>query len=262
VKQTALLDVGGKPAWSCPMCGGISRKLGRCRPCFIEPPAPGGPAWRRWTRGIDRVMRARLDAAGLGRLWCDTWEALLLDERPIPPEAVPLVSDLARLPFSARRYQRVVDQALTSAHIGYRLAEQGIRPTAADPYKVNNVSRRAAALIWAQRDRVTAGEDFERVHDAELVEQALLEHEAREQLVAARWRNGPKLEAEVARLVELAMRGVRGSYGRPSDEYPTAARFDVGALRIALPPVRVDDGDAEQEAAEIESAEQARRAER
>jgi hypothetical protein len=192
----------------------------------------------------------------------DTWEALLLDNREIPPEAAPYVADIARLPFSARRYKRVVDQALTRAHIGYRLAEQGICATPADPHKVDNVAGRAAALIWAQRDRVTAGEDFERVHDAELVEQALLEHEARELLVEKGWRKGPKFDAEVTRLVELAMRDVRGSYGRPSDEYPTAPRFDVGRLRIALSPVRVDDGVAEQEAAELESAESARRASR
>jgi hypothetical protein len=116
-------------------------------------------------------------------------------------------------------------------------------------------------LIWAQRDRVTAGEDFERRHEAEFVEQALLEHEAREQLVAAGWRKGSKLDAEVVRLVELAKGDVRGSYGRPSDEYPAAARIDVETWRIAPPAVRVDDG-AEEEAAELESAEQARRAER
>lgn len=256
MKQTALLDVGAKPPWSCPLCGGTSKKLGRCRPCFIEPPAPGGPAHARWTRGIFRVVRTKL-AHLPDRVVMDTWEALLLDNREIPPEAAPYVADIARLPFSARRYKRVVDQALTRAHIGYRLAEQGICATPADPHKVDNVAGRAAALIWAQRDRVTAGEDFERVHDAEFVEQALLEHEARELLVEKGWRKGTKSETEVARLVKIAMRDVRGSYGRPSDEYPAAARVVAESFRIAPLDLRVDDG-AEAEAAELESAESAR----
>jgi hypothetical protein len=185
----------------------------------------------------------------------------MLDNRPIPPEAAPLVADIARLPFSHKRYQRAIGEALTRAQIGRHLHEQGLRGTARDPYRVNNVAGRAAALIWAQRDRVAAGEAFERRHDAELVEQALLEHEAREQLRADGWK-GARLEAEVGRLVEITMREGRGSYGRPSDEYPTQARFAVDRARVVLEralPVRVEmeEGLAEEEAAEIESAESA-----
>lgn len=260
--QSALLDVGPAPTkapWSCPTCGGTKKKLGRCKPCHVEPPKPGGGAWDRWTKGILRVVRTRLAHLSEGVI-ADTWEALLLDSRPIPEEVRALVADVAALPFSAKRYDRAANQGLTTHFVQVTLAEQGVRGTDADPHRVNNIARRAAALIWAQRDRVEAGEAFERQHDAELVEQAVLEQEARDLLRSEGWRNGVKLDREIDRLVAIAMRDERGTYGRPSDEYPKDARIKVADFRIAsAATVRVDDG-AEEEAAETESAEAARRA--
>ena len=247
MKQAVLLDLGPKPARPpCSTCGGPRRARGRCRPCEKDHPAPGGSAWRRWTRGIDRVLRARLDGAGLDRFWVKALAAVLGDE-PIPPEVAPLVADLARLPCSPRRYRRKLDQALTRSQIGQQLYEQGLRGTARDPHRVDNIAGRAAELIWAQRDRVAAGEVFERRHDAELVEQAVLEDEAREQL-RARGLRGARVEAAVVATVARAMEGVWGTYGRPR-----ALRVAVEGLRIAVDVV-CDEEAAAEEAAEVEAA--------
>lgn len=257
MNQPVLLDVGPKPPPApCSTCGGPRRARGRCRPCEKDTPAPGGRAWDRWTRGIDCVVRARLDGAGLDGLWVAVIGAILFDHGPVPPAAAPLVADLMALPCSHRRYQRKLDQAITRAQIGYHLAEQGLRGTARDPHRVDNVAGRAAELIWAQRDRVAAGETFERRHDADLVEQAVLEHEAREQL-RARGLRGKRLEAAVVSTVARAIEDVWGSHERPR-----ALRVAVEGVRIAVEQVRVDDGGAEEEAAEIESAVSAKGASR
>jgi hypothetical protein len=235
------------------MCGGKLARA-RCRPCQKDTPAPGGPAWRRWTRGIDRVVRARLDGAGLGRLWAPTWEALLLDG-VVPPEAAPLVADIARLPFSSKRYQRVIDRALLHSQIETMLSRAGLPNGERGGWVASNVAMAAAERIQAQRDRVAAGEIFERVHDAEIVHEAVLEHELR---VALRRKGlrGARLEQAVAARVAEEMQAVRGSYGRPSDEYPREMRIELVLPRVAAPtPLRIEDEElAVTEAAEDEAA--------
>lgn len=251
MKQAALLDVGASARSPCPMCGGPIRS-GRCRPCQKDTPPLGGPAHDRWTRGIDRVVRARLDGAGLGHLWAATWEALMLDT-PIPPETAPLVADIARLPFSHRRFQRMVTRALLHSQLETMLCRAGHPNGERGGWVASNTAGRAADLIMAQRARVDAGEVFERAHDAELVHQAVLEHGVRAALRAKGLR-GQRLDVAVRGRVEREMALVRGTWGRPSDEYPAAARIDVGALRVAL-PVRIDvDDEAALEAAEDEAA--------
>ena len=167
-----------------------------------------------------------------------------MEDTPLPVETAALVADLAGLPFSRRRYGRKRDEALLRATLGKHLYAQGLRATTGDPYRVDNVAGRAAALIFAQRDRTARGEVFERQHEAEFVEQALLEHETRDALTAKGLR-GKKLDAAVRAAVEKAMDRVRGSYGRPSDEYPKAARFQVTPeatpLRVATPQEGADE---------------------
>lgn len=252
MKQAALLDVGAAAPPACPMCGGPIRS-GRCRPCQKDTPPIGGAAHDRWTRGIDRVVRARLDGAGLGRFWAATWEALMLDT-PIPAETAPLVADIARLPFSHRRHQRLQGRALLHSQLETMLCGAGYPNGERGSWVASNIAGAAADLIMAQRDRVEAGEAFERVHDAELVHQAVLEHGIRAALRAKGLR-GQSLDVAVRARVEREMALARGTWGRPSDEYPTAARFDVEALRVALPG-RIDvDDEAVLEAAEDEAAE-------
>lgn len=250
--QPPLLDLGPPPLPACAMCGGKLARA-RCRPCQKDTPAPGGPAWRRWTRGIDRVVRARLDGAGLGRLWAATWEALLLDG-VVPPEAAALVADIARLPFSRRRYHRVIDRALLHSQIETMLSRAGLPNGERGGWVASNVAMAAAERIQSQRDRFAAGEVFERVHDAEIVHEAVLEHELR---VALRRKGlrGVRLEQAVAARVTEEMQAVRGSYGRPSDEYPRAARFEVVLPRVAPAAVRIEDEElVVTEAAEDEAA--------
>lgn len=246
--QALLLDIGPKARRRCPICDGPI-KAGRCRPCQKDTPAIGGPAWHRWTRGIDRVVRARLDAAGLSRLWADTWEALLLDT-PMPAAAAPLVADIARLPFSPKRYQRFVDRAVTASQLIYILARGGVRREADDERDpVRDIAAVAAERMQVQEDRRAAGEVFERVHDAEILHEAVLEHRARKALRRAGLR-GQALERAVRARVEREMAPLRGSWGRPSDEYPRDARIEVTGLRVAAP----EDEDAALEAAEDEAA--------
>lgn len=241
-------DLAPKAKLCCLLCGGKLAQR-RCRPCQKDTPRPGGAAWRRWTRGIDRVVRARLDAAGLGRLWASTWEALLLDA-PMPAETATLVADIATLPLSPKRYQAALDRAVTRSQIMYALAG-AVLGSKDDPHKADNIAGIAAQKIWAQRDRVAAGEAFERRHDAKLVHEAVVEYEARATL--KRCLRGEALEAAVRAAVAREAERVRGLWGRPSDEYPRAARVEAATLRIGLPPFRVDDAVAEDEAAEAEA---------
>lgn len=244
MRQTTLFDVP-KQARACPTCNGPI-KAGRCRPCAKDTPASGGPAWRRWTRGIREVVRARCDAAGFGQLACETWEALLFDT-PAPPETAAHVADVARLPFSMKRYQRVVDRALLHSKVETMLVQAGYPNGQQGRWVASNVAMVAAERIMVQRERVAGGETFNRRHDAELVHEAVLEHEAREQLRVEGWR-GARLAAEVNRLVEVAMRDVRGTWGRPSDEYPKAVRIAAPTVRVAVSVQGDPEEDAEAEA--------------
>lgn len=204
------------------------------------------------------MVRARLDGAGLGGFWAATWEALMLDT-PIPPATAPLVADIARLPFSHRRYQRLQSRALLHSQLETMLCRAGYPNGERGGWVASNIAGRAADLIMAQRDRVEAGEAFTRAHDAELVHQAVLEHGVRAAL-RARGLRGPGLDAAVRARVETDMALVRGTWGRPSDEYPTGARIEALALRVDVHavPVWLDD-EAVVEAAEDEAAEAPRR---
>lgn len=128
------------------------------------------------------------------------------------------------------------------------------------PHSTSRERGGACSSRTTDRSRRSAprGDVFERVHDAELVHEAVLEHETRAVLKSEGRRAGAALDAEVARVVEGAMREVRGSWGRPSDEYPKDARVELTGLRVILSG-RVasendDDHEAVTEAAEEEAA--------
>lgn len=251
--MTSLLlpgvELGAKPKPSCPRCGG-KLVMRRCRPCQKDTPRIGGAAWKRWTNGLQRIVVARCEAAGLGRLDLATWEALLLDTS-MPPETAALVADIATLPFSAKRYRAVLDRAVTRSMIFYGLAKLPEMKPSLFPHKADNIAGVASKKIWAQRDRVAAGEVFERRHDAELVHEAIVEYETREAL-QGRLR-GAVLETAVQEAVAREAERVRGFWGRPSDEYRKAARVELRGLRVEALPVRLADGIAEEEAAEVEA---------
>lgn len=154
----------------------------------------------------------------------------MLDE-PLPPETAGLVADVAKVPFTSKRYQRAVDQAVTRSQVETMLCNAGYPDGVDGGWVADNIAGRAAALIWAQRDRVAAGEVFTRAHDAELVHQAVLEHGLRE-VYREKGLRGARLEEVVADRVEREMALVRGTWGRPSDEYPKAARVAAPALRV------------------------------
>lgn len=250
--QALLLGVirGPKPKASCKLCGG-KLVMRRCRPCQKDTPRLGGAAWSRWTRGLCRTVRARCESAGHGRLALATWEGLMLDE-PLPIETTPLVADIAALPFSHRRYQRCIDVAVIRAQLETHLIGQGYPNGPAGKWVADNIAGVAAEKIQAQRDRIAAGDVFERRHDAEFVHEAIVEHEARQEL-KGRLRGEP-LETAIRDWVEREAERVRGRWGRPSDEYPRTARVELAGLRFEAPAARVDDSAAEEEAAEIESA--------
>lgn len=198
------------------------------------------------------MVRARLDGAGLGHLWAATWTGLMLDE-PLPVETAPLVADIARLPFSHRRYQRLQSRALLHSQIETMLCRAGYPNGERGGWVASNIAGRAADLIMAQRAQVEGGEASARAHDAELVHQAVLEHQHRTRLRGKGLR-GPHLERVVAERTEADMVLVRGTWGRPSDEYPKEARIEPLTLRVDVHEVPVWlDEEAVVEAAEDEA---------
>ena len=249
--QALLLDVGPRPKRPrapCPLCGGTRFKLGRCKPCFSETPKPGGRTWCTWTNGIRDVVRARL-AALPESVITTTWEALLLDRGEVPAEAQSLVADIAALPFSARRYQRKLDVALTASFFVYDLARLGVRRETddeRDPQR--DIALVAAGRVKAEEER--RGEQLDAPERATLLLRAVLEHYARKKLTA-RGLRGAALERAVTAVVDRQEAAFAAEKGQ---------RFSIEGLRIDVPAVRVDDAVAEEEAAEAEHAEQARRA--
>lgn len=249
--QPALLDVGARPAkppWSCPTCGGTKKKAGRCKPCVVEPPKPTGTTGKKWISGILRVVRTRL-AHLPDRVVMETWEALLLDSRPIPEEARVLVADVAALPFSAKRYQRALDRALCASQLLGILAELGVRREAddqRDPQR--DIASLAARRIFEERDRLDVA-DLGGRRTADILWRCIFEHRARKRL-ARTGLKGAALERAVIAEADRDEAAIETDLARTS-------RVGTG-LRIEAPAVHVDDG-AEEEAAEIESAEAARK---
>lgn len=243
--QPALLDVGPRskrPRAPCPLCGGARFKLGRCKPCFSETPKPGGRTWCTWTNGIRDVVRTRL-AALTESVITTTWEALLLDRIEVPAEARPLVADIAALPFSVRWYQRKLDVALTASFFVYDLAKLGVRREAGD----DRDPQRDIALVAARRvqaEEARRGETLGSVERGALLVRAVLEHYARKRL-AAQGLRGVALERAVTVVVDRQETAYAAEKGQ---------RFAPEQLRIEAPAARVDDGVAEEEAAEIEHA--------
>lgn len=106
MKQTSFIDAPTKAPWSCPTCCGSKKKSGRCKPCYVEPPKPGGRTWGLWTRGILRIVRARL--AHLPEVViANAWEALLLDSRPSEDPVAVLRAFLVQRVHVLERLRRV-----------------------------------------------------------------------------------------------------------------------------------------------------------
>jgi hypothetical protein len=230
------------------MCGGTKKKLGRCKPCFSETPKPGGRAWCRWTNGIRDVVRARLAALPESAI-IDTWTALLLDRGEVPEGARAIVADIAAIPFSARRYQRSIERALLASFFVYDLGKLGVQreaDDARDPQR--DLAHLAAARVQVEEDR--RGEELSAVERAGILVRAVLEHYARKKLTAQGLR-GAALERAVTVVVDRQEASFAAEKGQ---------RFAIAAARIEVLELRVSDGDAEEEAAEAEHAEEARRA--
>lgn len=250
MKQTSFIDAPTKAPWSCPMCGGTKKKSGRCKPCYIEPPKPCGRAWSVWTRGVRHVVEKRLASAGLGRLLSETWPAIVLEDRPVPAEAAALLVDVLALPISAKKYQRTLDRALLASQLLYIAAECGVRREAddeRDPQR--DIASLAATRIFAEQD-ARGLEDLGGRRVAEILWRCIYEHRARRRL-AKQGLKGAALERAV---VVAADRDEAESLAAMAHTH----RVDLG-LRVEAPVARVDDGAAEEEAAEIESAEAAQK---
>ena len=247
--QSALLDVGPAPTkapWSCPTCGGTTKKAGRCKPCHIEPPKPTGTTGKKWISGILRVVRTRL-AHLPDRVVMETWEALLLDSRPIPEEARALVADIALLPFSAKRRRRLEDRCVLAATLAPTVALFRVERDSADRDPRGDVAREASKRIMAAED--AAGGEIGGRARAAIVTRCVLEHNARKRFARTGLR-GDSLERAVQAEAERDEAAIEVDLARTN-------RVSTG-LRIAPTAVRVDDG-AEEEAAEIEGAEAARK---
>lgn len=121
--QTPLLDIG--PPGRCRICGSKLKapaKRPRCRWCDKgDIPKPGTPAWHRWTRGICRTIRARLEAAGLWRFDFEAVNALVFDTGECPAQVAPLLADIAALPCSYGRYNVVLERALNEVGLSMKL---------------------------------------------------------------------------------------------------------------------------------------------
>lgn len=104
----------------CSTCGNVMRNGRRCGPCVGATPNPGTPAWSRWTRGICRTIRARLNAANLWQHDMAAIKALVFDEGQVPAEVAPLLADIAALPCSFGRYNVALERALNRVGLSLR----------------------------------------------------------------------------------------------------------------------------------------------
>ena len=124
------------PAPRCARCGLKLPPLRRpsCRWCDrLNIPPPGGPAWRRWTRGLSRTIRRRCDDAGLWQHQIAASKALLFDDGAVPAEVTELLADIAVLPCSYGRYAVVLERALNQVGLSMRLPRERVLMRVAMP---------------------------------------------------------------------------------------------------------------------------------
>lgn len=240
MRQSQLSLLGNVPSLplTCLMCGGPIRSR-RCRRCQSDTPTFGGPAHRRWTKGISAVLRGRLKDAGLSDLWFETWRALLEDS-PLPPETAPLVGDLAALPFSLARYQAKLNRAVMAANLLYVMTDVVREPgDKTDPKQ--DLAAIIADRVWSQRERLARGEG-EEVAEAEIMLEAQVEFYARKTL--ARRLRGGVLEAAVRARVTAIMVPYRGMFEATPLDGPTRIVV-VPCTRISATAQEVADHEAE-----------------
>ena len=245
MSQQALpgLAVSARPV--CPLCGG-KLVMRRCRACQKDTPAPCDTAWKRWVRGLEQTVRSRCEAAGLRHLEAPTWRALMLDDA-LPPETAPLVADIAALPFSARRYRRNIDRAVLASMLLGAVIDLGVRREADDKrYPVRDVAFLAACRIREEADR--RGVPLDEVDartKGEIVYRAALEHQTRKRLMRTGLRGG-ELERAVVTTVDRELAAI-------ASHQQQTRRLVAAPLRVETTGPRIDDGVAEDEAAEAEA---------
>lgn len=144
----------------------------RCRICDKgEIPRPGSDTWKRWTRGLVRTLRARLDGVGLGRLATTAAEALLLESCPMPEEVAPLLADITRLPISVRCYWEALDQGVDESH-AYRALRGADVPQREAATIAIEVARELAERRRVGRRRIAPVTGIRIAIEAEVVEGA------------------------------------------------------------------------------------------
>ena len=198
-RQLGLLDVGAPAPSRCGRCDAKRGPGGRCRTCDKgEIPEPGKPAHRRWTRGIGRVIRRRLEERGIGHLDLDAYRAIVLGDVVLPDPCRALLADLAALPCSAAKYRRLLDRAVLQAQAYHALRKLGWpgdhSPATdraafeiADEILAARAAREAGVrIVVHERARIADVDDHaERDHDAELEAQQAIDAVLRERRMQA-----------------------------------------------------------------------------
>lgn len=157
------------PVRRCDLCDQklVERKV--CKWCWKggvgDPPAPRGPAWRQWIRGLIKTCSARLRAAGHGEeLIGLTIGAIFSDRGLVPLEVKDLVREYEARPVSARRYWREIDTAVLRHQIMTALARCDWTPEEAD-----RIAGRAAPRVMEQREIEAADPDAPKVQARDIV---------------------------------------------------------------------------------------------
>jgi hypothetical protein len=151
------------PERRCDLCDQKLDERKVCKWCWKggvgDPPAPRGPAWRQWIRGLIKTCSMRLRAAGHGEeLIGRTIEAIFSDRGRVPLEVKDLVREYEARPVSGRRYWRAIDTAVLRHQIMMCLVSGGWTTEEAD-----RIAGRATSRIMDQREIEAADPDAPRV---------------------------------------------------------------------------------------------------